>query len=125
MENFERFGVMLDEKNANKIKDFSFYNSVTQSELVRVLVENAKLEINVKSAGELIKEGWAGNRKRTRKVFLITKEVRDKLIKLKGKNRASYAEIMRQLIENADFNKLKFNTISETLIKARWKDKKK
>ena len=127
MDTLKRFGVMLDEKCNDKLRRFSFEHSVTQSQLFRSLVKYAKVDkINVKSSDEIIKEGWGGDRKDIRKIFLVDEETMDKLKKIRMKNSASYSEIMRQLIEHTNFDKLDYLTHSKHLseVKAKIKTEK-
>lgn len=116
----------LDETTNGKIRDFALANSTTPSEILRVLVERSPIKIDVKNRGEISKETYNGNPHNIANHFYLPEELIKKIEKMRIENRTSYSEIVRRIIETADFKKIKFRTINEIFpILLKSKSKKK
>jgi len=91
-----------------------------------VLIEKTKIKVdNVRSAGAVVQNGRSGKKVNSKPLFIyLTNETIYKLNKMKLENNASHSEIIRCLINNADFSKLKFKTLREIHSEAKLKSNK-
>ena len=115
-------GPIFDEKTNKKIKDFCIKNEVSQSEILRVLIERSSIKINVKSKSEINRAARGGLRNTLSTRFFVSQKTLDKLEKMCEKNNASYSEITRRLVDFADLESIPFRTLREMRAEAKGRD---
>ena len=98
--------VRLDDKSYKKLKEFSVMNTISQSEIVRVLLKKTNIKIDVRNRRAVILDAFNHGQKNARLVqFYVPEQLFMKLKKMNLENEASYSEIIRQLINIADLSK--------------------
>jgi hypothetical protein len=106
-------------------------NHISQSEIVRVLIENSKVKIDTRNLGTVISEAMQkGKTNKSIAMIYLPEKLLQKANKMRLENNASFSEIVRCLVmdadfNKADFNKLKFKNISEVYKEAIKKNKEK
>ena len=122
MENIKRVGVILDAPTHKKTREFAVLNNVSQSEIIRVLIEKAPLKIDVRKIGSIILDAKKKGKINKYTIKLLLPEKLDlKLKKMSLTNDTSFSEIVRQLITNTDLNNLTYKTRGENILAAKAK----
>jgi len=112
MEQRTTIKVGLNDKVFKKLDNFIIENFVSASEVIRVLIQSASMKLDVKSRSILWHESRQNKNESSKNknltTFYLNNELIKKLNKLKSENKTSYTEIIKHLIETANFNKLNF-----------------
>jgi hypothetical protein len=106
--------LLLDDQLNTKLRDFTNTNEFTPSEIIRVIVENAKLDINIKDWESSSKKQSAPKNIEVR--ISMSDTTLDKIKILCEKNKITRSDILRILLEKADLSKMKFQTYREMLL---------
>ena len=119
--------VRLDAPTHKKLKEFAIINHISLSEIFKVLIEKSNIKLkNVRLNGNVIWEARLKGKVNKSQVRVnATEDTISKLNKLRIENNASCSEIIRCLINEADFSKYKFKTIGEIYKEAIKKNKEK
>lgn len=124
MENKTTIAAMLDNNSYKKIKEFSVMNNISQSEIVRVLLNKIPLKINARDIGTVIQEAKEKGKVNKKSIQIyITDELVVKLRKMILLNNTSYSEIIRYVISTTDFSSMTFKTKGEIMHKVKSKKK--
>ena len=118
--NKNRLGIRLDTATTKKLKEFAILNRISQSEIIRVLIEKSKIKVdNVRTAVSVIQNGRYDKVNRNLSLLYLNDEMIYKINEMKLENNASHSEIVRCLINNADLSNLKFKSRGEVIQKAK------
>jgi len=109
----KRVSIQLYNNTYRKIKTFGAKNNISIAEIMRVLVENSSINVNVRTKSQVIIDSSRKNIKLINVVIYPDKKLLQKINLMIVKNNSTASEILRVLIDNADFKKMKFRTINE------------
>jgi metal-responsive CopG/Arc/MetJ family transcriptional regulator len=110
-----RLDILLDYNTKKKLKDFSIKHDVPTSEILRVLLEESNIKIDVKDKKTITNEAAHGHTHDIACPFYLPEELIDKIRKMRIENHTSYSEIVRNLIEKNDLKKMKFRPTNEII----------
>jgi 16S rRNA U516 pseudouridylate synthase RsuA-like enzyme len=107
-------GVILDNSTYKKIREFSIINKFSINEIIRTLLEKTEIHIDTRNIKTIISDAKEKGKINKQQVQItLTEKLQVKIRKMALANDASFSEIIRCLIQNADFSKMTFRTQSE------------
>jgi hypothetical protein len=116
--------VILDDKSYEKIKTFSVKNDISQAEIVRVLIDKSSINLKVRDKKTIQNDAKIKKLTNTNVVDVtLAKELKDKIKDIILKNKTSYSEVVRTLINNTKLKPSMFRTTNEIFSKAKSKKK--
>ena len=118
-------GIVLDSQTYKKMKEFAVLNKISYSEIARVLLKKSPIKIDARDTKAVQNDAKQKGRLNTLPAKLLLSESLDlKLRKMSLENNTSFSEIVRCLINNADFNSFTFRTKGEVILQSKGKQKK-